>query len=231
MRTPPASSSPPKPTPPTRGSRCSLLTTLRRLYVALTRGAPRSARPRALGDHRRRHRPLHVRSQEDGAREVGSRRHHPLRHRARLPGPPPGRSPPASPARSRPAHPPDPSAPGVPGAPCLGDPAYGSGPPPRKVRAAMAEAGLKRQALRTAVLGFRHPVTGETLRFESHCPRHGDAGGASGQALTFHRRTTTRRGVIAPKQWRSPHLNELHGDPGSSEAWRSARTARGCARG
>ncbi|WP_372787021.1 RluA family pseudouridine synthase [Phenylobacterium sp.] len=56
------------------------------------------------------------------------------------------------------------------GAPCLGDPAYGSGPPAEKVRAAIAEAGLKRQALHAAVLGFRHPVTGETLRFESPLP-------------------------------------------------------------
>ena len=56
------------------------------------------------------------------------------------------------------------------GAPCLGDPAYGSGPPAEKVRAAIAEAGLRRQALHAAVLGFRHPVTGETLRFESPLP-------------------------------------------------------------
>jgi 23S rRNA pseudouridine1911/1915/1917 synthase len=56
------------------------------------------------------------------------------------------------------------------GAPCLGDPAYGSGPPAQPVRAAMAEAGLTRQALHAAVLGFRHPVTGETLRFESPLP-------------------------------------------------------------
>ena len=56
------------------------------------------------------------------------------------------------------------------GAPCLGDPAYGSGPPAQSVRAAMAEAGLKRQALHAAVLGFRHPVTGELLRFESPLP-------------------------------------------------------------
>jgi 23S rRNA pseudouridine1911/1915/1917 synthase len=39
-----------------------------------------------------------------------------------------------------------------------------------KVRAAIAEAGLKRQALHAAVLGFRHPVTGEVLRFESPLP-------------------------------------------------------------
>jgi 23S rRNA pseudouridine1911/1915/1917 synthase len=56
------------------------------------------------------------------------------------------------------------------GAPCLGDPAYGSGPPAERVRAAMAEAGLRRQALHAAVLGFRHPVTGEILRFESPLP-------------------------------------------------------------
>jgi 23S rRNA pseudouridine1911/1915/1917 synthase len=56
------------------------------------------------------------------------------------------------------------------GAPCLGDPAYGSGPPAQPVRAAMAEAGLARQALHAAVLGFRHPITGEALRFESPLP-------------------------------------------------------------
>jgi len=56
------------------------------------------------------------------------------------------------------------------GAPCLGDPAYGSGPPAQAVKAAIAQAGLTRQALHAAVLGFRHPVTGETLRFESPLP-------------------------------------------------------------
>ena len=56
------------------------------------------------------------------------------------------------------------------GAPCLGDPTYGSGPPAEKVRAAIAEAGLTRQALHAAVLGFRHPITGEALRFESPLP-------------------------------------------------------------
>jgi 23S rRNA pseudouridine1911/1915/1917 synthase len=56
------------------------------------------------------------------------------------------------------------------GAPCLGDPLYGSGPPAERVRAAIAQAGLRRQALHAAVLGFRHPVTGETLRFESPPP-------------------------------------------------------------
>jgi 23S rRNA pseudouridine1911/1915/1917 synthase len=56
------------------------------------------------------------------------------------------------------------------GAPCLGDPIYGSGPPAAPVRAAMAEAGLQRQALHAAMLGFVHPITGEVLRFESPLP-------------------------------------------------------------
>ncbi len=61
------------------------------------------------------------------------------------------------------------------GAPCLGDPAYGSGSPAPAVRAAIAAAGLTRQALHAAVLGFRHPVTGETLRFETAPPADMDA--------------------------------------------------------
>jgi 23S rRNA pseudouridine1911/1915/1917 synthase len=56
------------------------------------------------------------------------------------------------------------------GAPCLGDPTYGSGQPAAPVREAIAEAGLTRQALHAAVLGFRHPITGEALRFESPLP-------------------------------------------------------------
>jgi 23S rRNA pseudouridine1911/1915/1917 synthase len=56
------------------------------------------------------------------------------------------------------------------GAPCLGDPAYGSGPPAEKVRAAIVQSGLKRQALHAAVLGVRHPITGASLRFESPLP-------------------------------------------------------------
>ena len=56
------------------------------------------------------------------------------------------------------------------GAPCLGDPVYGSGPPAEAVRRAIADAGLRRQALHAAVLGFRHPSTGEALRFESPLP-------------------------------------------------------------
>ncbi len=56
------------------------------------------------------------------------------------------------------------------GAPLLGDPVYGSGSPAAPVRAAIAEAGLARQALHAAVLGFVHPVTGQALRFETAPP-------------------------------------------------------------
>lgn len=56
------------------------------------------------------------------------------------------------------------------GAPCLADPVYGASQPTAPVRAAVARSGLKRQALHAAVLGFRHPVTGEALRFSSDFP-------------------------------------------------------------
>ena len=56
------------------------------------------------------------------------------------------------------------------GAPILGDPTYGSGSPAQPVRDAIAAAGLKRQALHAAVLGFVHPVTGQALRFETDPP-------------------------------------------------------------
>jgi 23S rRNA pseudouridine1911/1915/1917 synthase len=56
------------------------------------------------------------------------------------------------------------------GSPILGDPVYGSGSPAAAVRAAIAEAGLARQALHAAVLGFVHPTTGERLRFETAPP-------------------------------------------------------------
>ena len=56
------------------------------------------------------------------------------------------------------------------GAPILGDPVYGSGSPANPVRDAIAAAGLTRQALHAAVLGFVHPVTGEALRFETQPP-------------------------------------------------------------
>ena len=56
------------------------------------------------------------------------------------------------------------------GAPCLADPVYGASQPTAPVRAAIARSGLSRQALHAAVLGFRHPITGETLRFSSDFP-------------------------------------------------------------
>ena len=56
------------------------------------------------------------------------------------------------------------------GAPVLGDPTYGSAQPAAPVREAIAGAGLRRQALHAAVLGFVHPVTGERLRFETVPP-------------------------------------------------------------
>ena len=56
------------------------------------------------------------------------------------------------------------------GAPCLGDPAYGSGPPAEAVREAIAASGLTRQALHAAILGFQHPITGEAMRFETSPP-------------------------------------------------------------
>jgi len=57
------------------------------------------------------------------------------------------------------------------GSPLLGDPVYGSGSPAAPVRAAIAEAGLKRQALHGAILSFVHPVTGEPLRFQTAPPQ------------------------------------------------------------
>ena len=56
------------------------------------------------------------------------------------------------------------------GAPLLGDPIYGSGSPSAPVRAAMTEAGLTRQALHAAVLGFVHPVTGQRMDFRTEPP-------------------------------------------------------------
>ena len=56
------------------------------------------------------------------------------------------------------------------GAPVLGDALYGSGPVAGPVREAIKAAGLARQALHAAVLGFIHPITGETLRFETPLP-------------------------------------------------------------
>ncbi|WP_321394093.1 RluA family pseudouridine synthase [Emcibacter sp.] len=59
------------------------------------------------------------------------------------------------------------------GHPLIGDPLYGRQNPPirnfsEKARAAVL--GFKRQALHAYVIGFKHPVTGEHLKFESELP-------------------------------------------------------------
>jgi 23S rRNA pseudouridine1911/1915/1917 synthase len=61
------------------------------------------------------------------------------------------------------------------GHPLLGDSAYGSGFTTKAAllgdRARSALADLGRQALHAAVLGFEHPITGESRRFEVSPPR------------------------------------------------------------
>ena len=61
------------------------------------------------------------------------------------------------------------------GHPIIGDPVYGGGATRARAAklppgAAQAAAALGRQALHARVLGFVHPATGETLRFESGLP-------------------------------------------------------------
>jgi 23S rRNA pseudouridine1911/1915/1917 synthase len=60
------------------------------------------------------------------------------------------------------------------GHPLLGDSVYGAGFKTKSARlgeaARGALVGLGRQALHASVLGFEHPATGETLRFESRLP-------------------------------------------------------------
>ncbi len=56
------------------------------------------------------------------------------------------------------------------GAPCLGDPVYGAGAAAPAVSAAVRASGLGRQALHARVLGFRHPINGEVLRFDTAPP-------------------------------------------------------------
>ena len=59
--------------------------------------------------------------------------------------------------------------------PLLGDSVYGSGFKTKAAllgdRAVSALAALGRQALHASILGFQHPATGETLRFESPPPK------------------------------------------------------------
>lgn len=53
-------------------------------------------------------------------------------------------------------------------APLLGDKLYGKSTLPSALQSLVE--GLGRQALHAGVLGFRHPITGETLRFEAPLP-------------------------------------------------------------
>jgi len=61
------------------------------------------------------------------------------------------------------------------GCPLIGDPLYGKqrafkAEGPHAEEAAAAVAAFPRQALHAAVLGFKHPITGAELRFESELP-------------------------------------------------------------
>ena len=60
------------------------------------------------------------------------------------------------------------------GHPLIGDPLYGRSSKARRAAlgpaASEAVAGLGRQALHAKILGFRHPISGEELRFESELP-------------------------------------------------------------
>jgi 23S rRNA pseudouridine1911/1915/1917 synthase len=51
--------------------------------------------------------------------------------------------------------------------PCLADPVYGGGSASNRVSEILLKSGLSRQALHASVLGFVHPITGVTLRFET----------------------------------------------------------------
>ena len=57
------------------------------------------------------------------------------------------------------------------GHPLIGDPVYARGRrAPEGAAGGAAADAFPRQALHAATLGFRHPVTGETLRFEAPAP-------------------------------------------------------------
>jgi len=50
----------------------------------------------------------------------------------------------------------------------LGDPVYGR--TPARLRPILRHLGFNRQALHAAILGFEHPITRKTMRFESNLP-------------------------------------------------------------
>ncbi|MEW4448679.1 RluA family pseudouridine synthase [Qipengyuania sp. JC766] len=54
------------------------------------------------------------------------------------------------------------------GHPLLGDPVYGRSP--ARLRPLLAQLDFRRQALHAASLGFVHPASGETVRFEAEVP-------------------------------------------------------------
>jgi 23S rRNA pseudouridine1911/1915/1917 synthase len=54
------------------------------------------------------------------------------------------------------------------GHPLLGDPVYGRSPP--RLKPLLTRLSFHRQALHAAVLGFVHPITGDSLRFNSDLP-------------------------------------------------------------
>jgi 23S rRNA pseudouridine1911/1915/1917 synthase len=61
------------------------------------------------------------------------------------------------------------------GCPLIGDPLYGKqrafkAEGSHAEEAAIAVAAFPRQALHAAVLGFKHPISGDELRFESELP-------------------------------------------------------------
>ncbi len=100
------------------------------------------------------------------------------------------------------------------GHPVLGDTTYGAGfkSSERRLddRQAAALAELGRQALHATVLGFEHPVTGETLRFESPPPsdmaaladalRGGPAVVAASAAPRSRKKISVTKGIVHPQR-------------------------------
>ncbi len=56
------------------------------------------------------------------------------------------------------------------GHPLVGDPVYATGKRSAPLKAALADLNFQRQALHAGVLGFIHPVTGKSMRFEAALP-------------------------------------------------------------
>lgn len=54
------------------------------------------------------------------------------------------------------------------GHPLLGDPVYGRAP--KALRSLLDKLGFRRQALHAASLGFKHPISGESLDFQAELP-------------------------------------------------------------